>query len=131
MSTQVLKIAGIALAGVCLLAVVKKRASELALPVQLGVAAAVVLLFLPTLSEVLPSLGRLASAVSSDYSYTGVLFKGTAIALLGSAASDVCRDNGETAIAGAVDTGVRVLVLALALPAAEILLGLALSMLGV
>ena len=71
-------------------------------------------------------LGRLISGLSelSDY-YTGsreyikLMVKVLGITLLSGLIGDICRDNGETALASAAETGAKVIVAVMLLPLFE------------
>ena len=67
------------------------------------------------LSGTIKSLEEYAAASGVRQSY---LLKVCGIAVIGEFASDVCRDCGETALAHRIDTGVRLGIVASALPTA-------------
>ncbi|MGN0172789.1 MAG: SpoIIIAC/SpoIIIAD family protein [Acutalibacteraceae bacterium] len=64
-------------------------------------------------------IGELLQAVSIGKSYSGVLLKALGICLLTQTASDVCRDAGETALAGKAELAGKVLLLLCGLPLFE------------
>jgi len=58
-------------------------------------------------------------------SYYSVMMKGLGIAVLGECASGICRDCGETSVAGGVETCTRISILLVSLPLLKELISIA------
>ncbi len=112
----VFKIVGIALMAVAASLVLRAYRPELGL--QIAVAAGVLILML-TLDELIALSSFLSETLARfqiDPGYLKVMLKVIGTAYLAQFAADLCRDAGESAVAGKVELAGRVLILALCLP---------------
>ena len=112
----VFKIVGIALMAVAASLVLRAYRPELGL--QIAVAAGVLILML-TLGELIALSSFLSETLvrfQIDPGYLKVMLKVIGTAYLAQFAADLCRDAGESAVAGKVELAGRVLILALCLP---------------
>ena len=112
----VFKIVGIALMAVAASLVLRAYRPELGL--QIAIAAGVLILML-TLDELIALSSFLSETLvrfQIDPGYLKVMLKGIGTAYLAQVAADLCRDAGESAVAGKVELAGRVLILALCLP---------------
>lgn len=76
-----------------------------------------------TLLTVLPEIQGLLSLFDSFRGYTSVsetslkiMFKAFGILTVGAVVSDICRDNGESAVAGVVEISMKILAISCGLP---------------
>ncbi|MBT9258392.1 MAG: hypothetical protein KM310_01345 [Clostridiales bacterium] len=90
---------------------------ELATLLALAAGALILLSLLPTLLLLVGALRDLMARTQVDFSYVAMVVKVVGIAYLAQFAADVARDAGETALAGKIELGGRVAILAAALPA--------------
>ncbi len=112
----VFKIVGIALMAVAASLVLRAYRPELGL--QIAIAAGVLILML-TLDELIALSSFLSETLvrfQIDPGYLKVMLKVIGTAYLAQFAADLCRDAGESAVAGKVELAGRVLILALCLP---------------
>ncbi len=114
-----MEIVGIACLGIVaslLLLIVRKERPELALP--LGLLSGLVLFFaiLPHLSEVVMTLGSVATESGLESFYFGIIMKVLAISYVSDFGASICRDAGEDLMATRVEMAGKVLVVACALP---------------
>ena len=112
----VFKIVGIALMAVAASLVLRAYRPELGL--QIAIAAGVLILML-TLDELIALSSFLSETLARfqiDPGYLKVMLKVIGTAYLAQFAADLCRDAGESAVAGKVELAGRVLILALCLP---------------
>lgn len=112
----VFKIVGIALMAVAASLVLRAYRPELGL--QIAVSAGVLILML-TLDELIALSSFLSETLvrfQIDPGYLKVMLKVIGTAYLAQFAADLCRDAGESAVAGKVELAGRVLILALCLP---------------
>ena len=100
-----------------LLALVLKRGTpELGLLLTLGAAAAVLLALLAQLGEVVDFLDELAERSGVSPALFQPLYKTIGIAVVVKTGGSLCRDAGETALAGVVETAGAVCALLVTLP---------------
>ena len=114
-----IKIAGIALC-VLICCLVLKRYNPV-FAAALSVVGAVIL-FLAVAGElgnVFSSVSRLASSVPSSAAYIKIMLKVLGITLIAQFVSDVCRDNGENALASITETASKIIVVTIILPLFE------------
>lgn len=128
---RIMKIIGVfalAIVGVCLLSVIGKLAPGIGKVISVVLAGVFVALGLSLLSSVVDELGTL---FESDSYKNGVkvMLKSLGITLCASFATDICRDYGESTIAGAVDLVAKCELIAIAFPLWKNIVTLALSML--
>ncbi len=97
------------------------RQTQPAYATALTVAVGVLLLVLTLqgASPLLERVERLFDQSALGAAYSAVLFKAFGIGILSQTAADVCRDAGETALAGKVEFGGKVLLLLCGLPLIE------------
>lgn len=113
--TDVLKICGVALVCIVCAVILRHFKGEMALLVRIGGA---VLIF----SAVAFGLGLLFDGLWETLDrdalepYVSVLFKALGIALTAKICSDICRDCGEVTVAGGVEMGGKLSILALCIP---------------
>ena len=117
---QVLQAAGLCLIGALLALVVKRGSPETALLLTLAAAAAVLFAFLRELAE--------GSGVPAEL--FAPLYKIVGIGLVVRVGGGLCRDAGESALAGVVETAGAVCALASSLPLLRTVLELLLELMG-
>jgi stage III sporulation protein AD len=81
-----------------------------------------ILLFLTVsdkIGDVISVLNDLSSSVSISISYIKLMIKVLGITLIAQFVSDVCRDNGENAIASITEISAKIIVISLVLPLFE------------
>ena len=122
-----LKIAVFVIAGVVLLLLTRKNAPTLAILCEITIVAVVVL-------NIIPEAGKLISLVGDfeQVSFVGetsmkIMFKTFGILAVGAVVSDICRDNGESAVAGVVELSMKILAISCALPVFTAVIEIALT----
>jgi len=87
----------------------------------LSIAGAGIILFsvVKEFVAVIKSINLLGSYLSSTQGYIALMLKVLAITLLTQLVSDICRDNGENALADITETAAKVIVISLVLPLFE------------
>lgn len=119
----------IAVVGLTMTLLLRTVKAELAAWIGVITAGLLVLSVLGELTDVMKTLQRLAETYSVPTEFLAVLLKILAIAYLTKFGADLCRDNQQQAIAGKLEFGGRVLILACILPSVIALLELGLSLL--
>ena len=112
----VFKIIGIGICGTVLALTVKQYRPELAIAVPVLSAAAILLLCVPYLSSVLAMLESIAEESGIDTAYVKIVIKIIGVAYICQFASDICKDAGESSIAGKIELGGKVVIITLSMP---------------
>lgn len=127
---EILQLVLFAVAALAMLAAVRQQNRTYALMLSVAAGAALLLYALPQLAAVIKQASALAAAAGRDTgARLGVLLKAAAAALLGEWGVNICRDAGENALGFKLETAVRILLIASAMPIYAELLSLALEML--
>lgn len=111
----VIKLCGIAVLGVCATLIMRAAKSELAAPV--AALTGIIILF-SAVSSIYPVV-TFASEITEGNSYSlyfSVILRALGIGILVQSASDLCRDNGENAIASKLEFAAKVGIILLGLP---------------
>ena len=125
---EILQLVLFAVAALAMLAAVRQQNRTYALMLSVAAGAALLLYALPQLAAVIKQASALAAAAGRDTgARLGVLLKAAAAALLGGV--NICRDAGENALGFKLETAVRILLIASAMPIYAELLSLALEVL--
>ena len=112
----VFKIIGIGICGTVLALTVTQYRPELAIAVPVLSAAAILLLCVPYLSSVLTMFQNIAEESGIDTAYVKIVIKIIGVAYICQFASDICKDAGESSIAGKIELGGKVVIITLSMP---------------
>ena len=104
-----IKVIMAALAGVFLAAVLKSVKSEMTMLVAAGVSVLILFYILSGLSVIVEQLKMLQG-------YIGILVKMIGISYMTQLAADICRDNGQSAVAGQLEVFCKITIAALGMP---------------
>lgn len=127
---EILQLVLFAVAALAMLAAVRQQNRTYALMLSVAAGAALLLYALPQLAAVIKQASALAAAAGRDTgARLGVLLKAAAAALFGEWGVNICRDAGENALGFKLETAVRILLIASAMPIYAELLSLALEVL--
>lgn len=127
---EILQLVLFAVAALAMLAAVRQQNRTYALMLSVAAGAALLLYALPQLAAVIKQASALAAAAGRDTgARLGVLLKAAAAALLGEWGVNICRDAGENALGFKLETAVRILLIASAMPIYAELLSLAFEVL--
>ena len=76
----------------------------------------ILLKLIPFFSEIFRTIREISSVSGLKTDYIGLVIKVVGIAYIGEFAGELCRDAGETSLAGKVDLGTKVVIMVMALP---------------
>ena len=76
----------------------------------------ILLKLIPFFSEIFRTIQEISSVSGLKTDYIGLVIKVVGIAYIGEFAGELCRDVGETSLAGKVDLGTKAVIMAMALP---------------
>ena len=113
---MIIKIGIIAIAGVILISLLKNSGSSYSSLVQLGVICVVLISVVPDIRVLLSSLDSIGVADSVSTESIRIMMKIFIVLTVGTLCSDVCRDNGEGAIADTVELSARIIAIGCAFP---------------
>lgn len=111
-----LKIAVFVIAGIVLLVLTKKNAPAIAILCEIVLVGAVILNIIPEAEKLLSLFNDFETISSTSEGSLKIMFKTFGILAVGAVAADICRDNGESAVAGVVELGMKILAVSCALP---------------
>lgn len=125
-----LEIGIIAVSGVVLLSVIKKSDSVYTTIVQIALGVIVLLSVLPQAKNLMNVMQEMISIEGISEQGIKIMLKVFGILSIGAVTADICRDNGENALAGVVEIGVKIMAVSCALPVFQAVITLAMSFLG-
>ena len=76
----------------------------------------ILLKLIPFFSEIFRTIRDISSVSGLKTDYIGLVIKVVGIAYIGEFAGELCRDAGETSLAGKVDLGTKAVIMVMALP---------------
>ena len=123
------KIAVFALVSVLLLSLLKKYVSQISLLTEIAVVVIIIIAVLPEFNTLLNAFSDIGNMTSVSADILKTMLKAFSILTVGGIVSDVCRDNGENAVAGVLDTVVKILACVSAMPTFTAVLVTALGLL--
>ena len=123
------KIAVFALVSVLLLSLLKKYVSQISLLTEIAVVVIIIIAVLPEFKTILNAFSDIGNMTSVSGDILKTMLKAFSILTVGGIVSDVCRDNGENAVAGVLDTVVKILACVSAMPTFTAVLVTALGLL--
>lgn len=125
---DLMKIAALAVcAAVCAL-VLRRMRPEMGAALSIAAGLMVLLLAIPMIAQVMRGLSDMAQSGGVSDGYMAQLLKVAGVSLLMDFAAQTCRDAGEESLAMKAELAGRVMLLALALPFMQTLLGQILSL---
>ncbi len=126
----VLKISAAVLTGTLILILIKKHSSEFSVLLEIALCFFVFLILFPDLKELYLSISELFSGSGINKECVKILLKSFAVLFFGSVVSDICCDNGESALGNIAETAVKITALLCAVPVFSAVVKIALSFLS-
>lgn len=115
------------IAGVILLVLTRKNAPTIAILCEIALVGVIVLNVIPEAEKLLSLFDSFQGVSSIGESSLKIMFKTFGILAVGGVVSEICRDNGEGAVAGAVELGMKILAISCALPVFTAVIEIALT----
>ncbi len=122
-----IKLVVTAIAGVILIAILKNSSSVYSAVARIALVCLVILSVVPQMKDIMSMLQRIEFNEYFSKEAISVMLKMFAILTVGSVASDICRDNGENAVANGVDLSVKILAISCGLPVFSAVINVAIS----
>ncbi len=126
---NVIEIAVFALVSLVVLVLIKKNNPQISVVAELAVIVVVMMGVIPEFKELAEACKNIGSVTSVSSDVLKTMIKAFSILTVGGITADVCRDNGENALAGVVDTVVKILAISCAVPTFTAVLMTALTIL--
>ena len=122
-----LRILGVGIVAAVLSLLVKQHRPELAIGIPITGGVIIFLMIIPSLQDMVELFGSLAEQAGMQNQYLKLILKMIGIAYLCQFAAELCRDAGESALAGALEMTGAVCALLAALPLLQAVLNLLLE----
>ena len=112
----ILKVCILAVVGAVCLLLVKNNAPVISSVLRIGMIVFLVVGVLPEIKNLLAVLNEFNYIDGISKESIKILLKSFSVLALGSVCADICRDNGEGALAGVVELGVKFVAVGLSVP---------------
>lgn len=116
MDMDIFRIAAIGLCGVVIASMVKSHKPEFATYIVLATVMIIFAMIIYKLTAVFEFLSSIYNQVSYGRAFFPIILKVLAVAYIADFAAQICRDSGESAIAGKVELAGKVMIFYLAVP---------------
>ncbi|MEG1525179.1 MAG: stage III sporulation protein AD [Clostridia bacterium] len=126
---KIFQILAIAVLGVSFALLIRPLRPELSMMTGIVTGILVLLMAIGELTGVVDALRQIAADHGIDSGYVGTLLKIIGIAYMAQFGAQICKDAGESAVAGKVELCGRILILACALPVTMTTISTAIGML--
>ncbi len=125
----IIKIGLLAVVGVVLCVIVKSHAPAYGTLIAASIVVVILVSVTPDVKLLLSAIESIQLTNEFSTKGVGVMLKVFSVLLVGSVCSDICRDNGEGAVAGVVELSSKLIAIACALPVLTAVISLATSFL--
>lgn len=119
-----------AVSGVVLLLLLRKGSVVYTAVVECGLIVIILLAIIPEINNLLSLLENFGGISKVGSTAVTSMFKAFAVLAVGGISADICRDNGESAVAGVVELAVKILSVSCVLPVISAVVEFASGLLG-
>jgi stage III sporulation protein AD len=126
---MIIKIGIMAIVGVVLLSLLKNSGSAYSALVQIGVMCVILISVIPDIKSLMSSVNDMGIAEDVSMESIKIMIKIFSVLTVGAFCSDICRDNGESAIADTVELSSKVIAVGCAMPVITSVVSVAVSFL--
>ena len=119
---DIIKIIGVGLISLIIIIIIRQYKPEFTLYVSLLAGAIILIFVMDKLTEIIDLLEALSNKTAGNNEFLKLLIKITGIAFLTEFAVSICKDAGESAIAGKIDMGGKICMIAISIPVISSLL---------
>lgn len=113
---SIAEICVLAIVGAVVLVLIKNHAAATSVILRLAVIVVLFLGIAPTIRELIGALNGFSFVEGLSKESISVMLKVFAVLTLGAVTADICRDNGEGALAGVVELSSRLIAVGVSLP---------------
>lgn len=125
-----IQLLGISLISATLYVVIKKYSPEYTVMAQIGAVLLILIASYPYMKDVIDFYYEYTEYTSVSNDYVKIVLKTAGIAVLTQFASDICKDSGQSALAGKIEFSGKLMIAVIALPMAETLIEVAVSVIN-
>lgn len=115
--------------GVVLISLLKNSGSAYSALVQIGVMCVILISVIPDIRSLMSSVNDMGIAEDVSMESIKIMIKIFSVLTVGAFCSDICRDNGESAIADTVELSSKVIAVGCAMPVITAVVSVAVSFL--
>ena len=119
---EMMQIIGLGIVVTILTLVIRQQRPELALLLSLGLSVMIFLLVAGKISLILELFNELANRANVNHLYLHTVLKIIGIAYISEFGAQICRDAGESAVAGKIELAGKIFILVLAVPIIAVVL---------
>lgn len=113
---EIIKVLILGLLAALIVALLKQEKPEIALQVSLASGIVIFLFMISKLTIVIGAMQEIASKINIDIVYLNTVLKIIGISYLASFGVELCKDSGQSSIAGKIEFAGKVLIITLAIP---------------
>lgn len=113
---EIVKIAMFGICGVLLAVILKNSGSQVYVVISMAVSIIIMLYVAAKLAGIISQISYIKKYITVGEEYIGLLIKIIGITYITQFASDICRDNGYSVVAGQIEMFCRIAVAALSMP---------------
>lgn len=113
---EIIKVLILGLLAALIVALLKQEKPEIALQVSLASGIVIFLFMISKLTIVIGAMQEIASRINIDIVYLNTVLKIIGISYLASFGVELCKDSGQSSIAGKIEFAGKVLIITLAIP---------------
>jgi len=126
---EIIKIIGIGLIALVIAIILKQYKPEYVIYISIIAGVLILFLVMEKLSGIINLLQAISNKTYINKEFLGILLKITGIAIITEFAVSICSDAGEKAIASKIETGSKVVIIAMSIPIISSLLELIIEIL--
>ena len=112
----VLKIVGIGIVSMILSLLIRQYRPEMAVVVSLCGAVLILSMCVPYLSNIFKMFEDIANQAGVNLSHIKIVLKIIGVSYICQFAADICKDAGETSVAGKIELGGKIVIITLSMP---------------
>lgn len=122
-----IRIAVFVIAGVVLLVLTRKNAPVITILCEIALVAVIIINIIPEAEKLISLVDSFEGVSTIGESSVKIMFKTFGILAVGAVVTDICRDNGEGAVAGVVELVMKIIAISCALPVFTAVIEIALT----
>ncbi|MCX7885198.1 MAG: stage III sporulation protein AD [Caloramator sp.] len=113
---EIIQIIVIGIISTIIVVMLKDERPEIAMQISLVAGILIFLFMIGRITVVIQALQQIATKVNIEFTYINVVLKIIAIAYLTSFGIEICKDAGQTSIAGKIEMAGKILIITLSIP---------------
>lgn len=125
-----IQLLGISLISATLYVVIKKYSPEYTVLAQIGAVLLILIASYPYMKDIIDFYHEYTGYTQVSNGYVKIVLKTVGIAILTQFSADICRDSGQSALAGKVEFAGKLMIAVVALPMAQTLIEVAISVIN-